>query len=313
MNEIKKVSLIGLGAMGSFFAPRLYEKLGNNFRVIAGGSRRQRLENKGITINGVNYKFPVVSPEETDEFADLLIVATKGYSLDQAVVDIKNQIGPQTQILSVLNGVDSEEKLISAYGQEHVLYSFMRVSIVMKDGIANFNPDIGFVHFGERYNEQDNHSPRVKAISALFDTCSIPYVIDSDMLKGIWFKFGCNVGENLTCALLGVPFAAFRYSEEANILRRSAMREVFSIAQKIGIDLGEAEIEQQEKTIKTLPPANKPSTLQDLEGGKKTEIDMFAGTVSRLGRKYGVATPVSDFFLHTIKVLEQKNDGLFNC
>ena len=72
-----------------------------------------------------------------------------------------------------------------------------------------------------------------------------------------------------------------------------------------------ADIEQQGKRLKNVPAANKPSTLQDLEAGRKTEVDMFAGTMMRLGKKYGVPTPYNELFYHAIRVLEQKNDGLF--
>ena len=62
--KINTVALIGLGAMGSFFAPRLHARLGNNFRVIAGGERKKRLETRGVTINGVNYRFKITAPDD---------------------------------------------------------------------------------------------------------------------------------------------------------------------------------------------------------------------------------------------------------
>ena len=65
--KIKRIALIGLGAMGVFFAPRLYEAFGDDFYIIAGGERKERLESKGVTINGVNYRFPIVTPEEQGE------------------------------------------------------------------------------------------------------------------------------------------------------------------------------------------------------------------------------------------------------
>ena len=64
--KINTVALIGLGAMGSFFAPRLHARLGNNFRVIAGGERKKRLESRGVTINGVNYRFKITAPDLMD-------------------------------------------------------------------------------------------------------------------------------------------------------------------------------------------------------------------------------------------------------
>ena len=201
MKPIQKISLIGLGAMGVFFAPRLADAYGENFRVIAGGERRKRLEEQGVTINGINYKFPIVSPEEQGNPADLILIGVKGYSLAQAIEDIRNQVGKDTLIISLLNGVDSEEKLMEAYGREHVLYGYMRMSIVMKDGRADFDPYWGKVHFGEAVNRE--YSGRVLAVKEVFDKADIPYEIDEDMLRGIWFKFMCNIGENMTCALLG--------------------------------------------------------------------------------------------------------------
>lgn len=307
MKKIEKVSLIGLGAMGAFFAPALYKTLGDNFRVIADGSRKERLETKGVTINGVNYKFPIVTPDAAKDPADLVIIAVKGYNLEQAILDIRGQIGSDTLILSVLNGVDSEQKVIEAYGEKQVLYSFMRISIVMKDGIADFNPEKGQVHFGEKRNKV--YSERVLAVKELMERSNIRYIIEEDMLYGIWNKFMCNVGENLTCALLGVPFGAFRDSEHANAIRKGAMREVIRIANASGILLSEEDIERQEATIKVLPYENKPSTLQDLEISRRTEIDMFAGTVVRLGREFGIETPICEMFLHGIHVLEEKNEG----
>ena len=134
MRQVHTVALIGLGAMGAYFAPRLYEEFGDNFRVIAGGNRKKRLEDNGIVINGTRRYFPVVDPKECGEPADLVIIAVKGYGLDQAIEDIRNQVGENTVILSVLNGVDSEQRVIEAYGEDKVLYYYMRVSVVKKDG-----------------------------------------------------------------------------------------------------------------------------------------------------------------------------------
>ena len=308
MKKIEKISLIGLGAMGVFFAPRLFETYGENFRVIADGERKRRLETKGVTVNGVNYIFPIVTPKEQGDPADLILIGVKGYGLDQAIEDIRNQVGENTLILSLLNGVDSEDKLIKAFGQEHVLYAFMRMSVVMKDGKADFDPYWGKIHFGEKLNQE--YSERVLAVKEVFDRADIPYEIDEDMLKGIWFKFMCNIGENMTCALLGIPFGGFQSSEHANWIRVNSMREVAAIAQKKGIDIGEKEIEMQNKTIMTIPYPNKPSTLQDLEAKKHTEVEMFAGTVVKMGEELSVPTPINELFYHGIRILEEKNDSV---
>lgn len=305
--EIKKVSLIGLGAMGVFFAPRLWKTLGEDFTVVASGERRKRLESKGVTVNGVNYKFPIADPVDPHEPADLILMATKDMGLQSAIEDIRGLVGPNTQILCVMNGVNSENQVAAAYGFERVLYSFMRMSVVMKDGVADFDPYWGEVHFGEKDNTGE-HSERVKAIEALFTRADIPYQVDDDMIRAIWRKFMSNIGENMTCALLGIPFGYFQWCDEANAIREAAMREVVEIAQKKGIGLSERDIARQSARVRNIPYANKPSTLQDLEAGKKTEVEMFAGTVLRMGREVGVPTPVNWVLYNAIKTYEAKNE-----
>lgn len=309
MKKIEHVTLIGLGAMGVFFAPRLSEKLGAGFKVMAGGSRKERLEQKGVTVNGINYRFPLITPETAGTPADLVIIAVKGYDLPQAIADIKNQVGPDTIILSVLNGVESEKQVAAVYGEEHMLYSYMRASIALKDGKTEFNPDLGVVRFGEAKNNPENLSEKVLAVKELFDNCGIKNKVDEDMLKGIWFKFMCNVAENMTCAMFGVPFGAFQKSEDANYFRNAAMWEVIRIANKLGIDIGQNEIDRQNHTLGRIPYENRPSTLQDLEAGKHTEVDMFAGTVVRLGRELGVETPICEMFYHGIHLIEARMFG----
>ena len=56
----------------------------------------------------------------------------------------------------------------------------------------------------------------------------------------------------------------------------------------------------------------KYSTLQDLEAGRHTEIDMFAGQMLRMAAEAGIAVPYCEYTYHAIKALEEKNDGLFD-
>lgn len=309
--SIRTVSIIGLGAIGSFFAFHLQSVLGDNLRIIAGGSRKEKLEREGVSVNGINYHFHIVSPEETcqKDYPDLAIIITKFTALPQALRDIRNQIGPNTLIMSPLNGVEAEDAVASVYGRDCLLYSLAKVSVVMKDGQAVFDPNVARIEFGERKNEVI--SPRVQAIRDLFDAADINAIVPKDMERAIWYKYMCNVSENQSAAVLGIPFGAWSVSSDANFIREALMREVVAVAAKKGIRLTEEDIEKQAKRLAVVPPRNKPSTLQDLEAGKKTEVEMFGGTMMRLGKELGVPTPFNELFYHAVKVLEQKNDGLF--
>lgn len=309
--EIRTVSLIGLGAIGCFLASHLGPLMGDNLRVIAGGSRRERLEQEGVMVNGVRHHFNIVSPEETcdQDYPDLAIIITKFPALSQALENMRNQIGPDTLIMAPLNGVEAEEKVAAVFGWDNLLYSLAKVSVVMKDGCASFNPKAARIEMGEKHNE--TVSPRVQAVKELFEGAGIRTVVPEDMERAIWYKYMCNVSENQSAAVLGIPFGAWSVSADANFIREKLMREVIAIAQKKGIDLSEKDMEKQASVLKDVPPKNKPSTLQDIEAGRKTEVEMFGGTIIRMGHELGVPTPYNEMFYHGIKVLEQKNEGLF--
>ena len=197
--EIRTAALIGLGAIGSYLAGNLQTVLGDNLRIVAGGSRRQRLERDGIVINSVPHRFHLVDPEEPMEPADLVIVITKMTGLDQALLDIRNQVGPDTILMAPLNGVESEQRMASVYGWERILYSLVRVSVVMDGNQVSYNPDIAAVEFGEKRNEAP-YTERVRLVKELFERAGMRPVIQPDMEKAIWMKFVCNVSENQVAA-----------------------------------------------------------------------------------------------------------------
>jgi 2-dehydropantoate 2-reductase len=84
-----------------------------------------------------------------------------------------------------------------------------------------------------------------------------------------------------------------------------ASREVIQLSKKLAINLIEDDIQRYIKIINSIAPDGKTSMLQDIEAGRKTEVEIFAGTVIELGQKYGVETPVNQVLLKMIRTLEQ--------
>ena len=309
MDEIKKVSLIGLGAIGSFFAPRLYNWLDKgNFRVIADGERNERLETRGLTVNDINYKFPVITPDYDKDTSDLIIISVKSTALDQAIKDIKNQVGPDTLILCILNGIDNEEKVASVYGWEHVLYSYMYANIEMKNSIVKYSPSKVCVHFGEATNH--SYSDRVLKVKQLFDTCNISYQISEDMLFSMWYKYLANLSINMAGALLSLPIGAIFASEHVSAIVDAIIDEAIEVANAKGINITKQDFKEQEESFKKIKYNNKPSSLTDLDNKKPTEVDVFSGAIMNLGNELGINTPINTLIYHAIKAYEEKNKGL---
>jgi 2-dehydropantoate 2-reductase len=307
--EIKKVSLIGMGAAGAFFAPRLYNWLDKgDFRIICDGFRKERIAKYGITVNGIKYDFPIITPNKKGDPADLIIIATKITDLDQAIKDIKNQVGEHTIILGIQNGLDTEERIAKVYGWDHMLYSYVRMSIDMVNGHTDYNPSKGCIYFGEKENY--TYSEKVLAVKALFDECHIAYQINDDMIHGLWYKFLANVSESVPCALVRVPYGAYRESEHLNAIRLAAMEEVIAIAKAKGIEFSEHEIEEENNLVMTIRYDYQSSLHHDLKAKHHTEIESFSGTVVRFGKEMGIPTPVNSVIYHAIKAIEEHNDGL---
>ena len=86
-------------------------------------------------------------------------------------------------------------------------------------------------------------------------------------------------------------------------------RELEAVAKAKGIDLKAADDSSSRGS--EVPPTARYSTLQDLDAGRHTEIDMFSGALMRMGKELGIPTPYNDYTYHMIKALEEKNDGRF--
>lgn len=153
MREIKTAALIGLGAIGGYVAPRLETALGQEgFTVIAGGERKRRLEQEGCCINDTVWKFHIGDPEEAEEPADLVIFAVKYHGLRQAARDAAGYIGKNTILMSLLNGVDSEDILREYFPDQHILYSVIRIPSIHENGKISYPDGWGEISFGEAVN-----------------------------------------------------------------------------------------------------------------------------------------------------------------
>ena len=306
--EIKTAAILGTGAVGSYLLWGLTEKMEDRLWVIAQGERKARLKKQGLIINGRKYRPNLKTPEEAHG-ADLVIVATKSGSLGQVLEDLKKITAPNTVIISLLNGIGSEEEISAAVGKEHVIYSMIKIASERSGNKITFDGEnTQGIYFGEAKTPEPTE--RIKAVADLFEGTPLHYTVCRDIIKELWGKFALNIGYNLPQAIIGCGVGAYRDSKHMKHLLEALTDEVVAVAKAKGINI-EDEAEQL-KTRPLLKKSAKYSTLQDLEAGRHTEIEIFAGQMMTLGRETKTPTPYSEFAYHTIKALEEKNDGKFN-
>jgi 2-dehydropantoate 2-reductase len=187
---------------------------------------------------------------------------------------------------------------------EKVLYAVSVGIDALREGNRVNYRNQGKILFGEATNTF--LTDRVKRIQALFDKAGIIYETPADMMRVMWWKFMINVGINQASAVLRQPFLAFQTSAEARNLMESSMREVIRLSEKAKVNLTEEDINRFNEILMGMNPEGKTSMLQDVEAGRKTEVEMFAGKVNALGRQYNVLTPVNQKLFDSIKEIEAK-------
>lgn len=305
--EIKTVAVLGAGAVGSYVIWGLSGRKDIRLGVIAEGERAERMK-KGCLINGTVYHPEVWTPQEARS-ADLLIVALKYGALPAALEGIRMITGENTIVMSLMNGVDSEELISEKIGASHVLHSLIKIASHKEGNGYYFNPEttIGII-FGEL--TAPYQSERVQAVESLFKDTGLHYRVTEHIREEIWSKFRLNVCNNLPQAILGAGVGCYQDSVHMKQISDGLRRELEAVAAAKGIDVSRADGSSSHGSA--VPPSARYSTLQDLDAGRHTEIDMFSGALVRMGRELGIPTPYNEYTYHMIKALEEKNDGKFD-
>lgn len=303
MHPIRKVLICGVGAVGSSYLERLHVLDPARVGAIASGERRARLDRDGVTVNGRHLPVRTVGPGDGGPSADAVLVAVKQHHLPAAIEDMRPFVGDDTVVLSLLNGIASEEVLGAAFGPERILHGFVVANDVLREGSASRYSSIGRLVFGAAGGTQDD--PRVLRLKALFDRAGIPSVVPADIIREQWWKFMLNVGVNQVSAVLRAPMGAFSTVPEVRELTRAASLEVVAVARAEGIALAPDEVDAIFPIIATLAPDGKSSMLQDVEARRKTEVEIFADEVGARGRRHGIPTPVNDVLGAILRGMER--------
>ena len=301
--EIKTVAIVGMGALGMLYGEQLQKVLpAGAVRFVMDEERFKRHKNDKYEVNGVEQSFTLQSVAQAEP-VDLVIVATKFSGLNEALEEMQGLVGPQTIIYSVLNGISSEEYIKERYGDDNLLYCVALGMDAVREGTSLTYQHKGILKLGILTKKQ---RPALAAVMALLEKAGIQYVIEEDILHALWAKLLLNVGINQTCMVYETNYGGAFTNEEARQDMFAAMHEVITVAQREGIKLTEADFEGCVKVLRGLSTEGLPSMRQDAMAKRKSEVELFAGTIIRLGAKHNVPTPVNQRYYDIIRAMEAK-------
>lgn len=303
--KIKTVAIVGAGAMGTAYAAIFSAAPDFSVYFVARDERYRRLDGVPLVVNGQSFSIPVKRPKEIEKPADLVLVALKHHHLAAALGDIQAAVGDQTIILSVMNGLESERIIGEVCGMEKVpLAIAVGIDAVREQGRTTYASP-GRIIFGKGAQTIDDS--RLAGLREALERAAIPCEVAGDMQRVMWWKFMINVGINQASAVMRAPYGVFQASSDARELMRMLIQEVLMLADRLAVGLTAVDLDAWMDVLGALSPQGKTSMLQDIEAGRKTEVEVFAGKVVSLGREHGLPTPVNEAVLHILKVIEARS------
>ena len=303
MREVKNVLICGLGAIGSIYADKINSYCPLDLRILVDKTRYEKYKKCPKIYNGKELELNYILPENQDFKADLIIIAVKFDALNDAINNIYNFVKDDTIILSLLNGVTSEEIIAKKYGAKHIPLSYFIGHSAMRHGNTITFDGVGNIVFGVK-DEKINDVNDIELLKSFFNKVGISYSIPDDMPYSMWLKFLLNVSSNQSSAILKMTFGQMQSNEKYLSFMRNIMNEVVSIAKAEGIKNTDKMIPQALELFSVMSKNGKTSMLQDIESGRKTEVGMFAGTVIELGEKHNLPTPYNNILKEMIEIIE---------
>lgn len=244
---------------------------------------------------------------ETNDAVDLILIVVKGGQLDEAIEAIKPYVSANTIIMSLLNGITSEEIIMKKLDTENVVHAFsMATDAVRQANIVNYTSK-GKIVYGHYTPKQ---KPLAEKVEKILAQSNINTERVADIEHRQWWKFMANVGINQVSTLLRCSYVDFQHEGHVRTMARAAMREVIAIAEQRNIKLGEQDMTFSFYIMERMSPDGKTSMLQDVEAGRRTEVDIFAGEMMRLGKKYSIPTPVNELLYHAISYFDERGLGM---
>lgn len=304
---IKKVSIVGMGSLGLLFGSLLFDKIGkDNVKFIVDNERFKNYKDKIRYVNGKEYDFKVVSEENTEkEYDDMLIIAVKSTNLLDAIDVVKNHVSEGTTIISLLNGINSEEIISNYFNSNQILYATAEgMDPIKADDKLNYT-NMGYVCIGtDKFNNEKKE--RLHDLIEFFDMIEFPYKYEKNVIHRLWSKFMLNVGVNQVVMIYEGNFETIQKSGDARNLMLAAMREVITLAHKENVGLGEDDLNFYVSLVDTLNPLGMPSMRHDGLYKIKSEVEIFSGKVLELSKKHNIPVPVNEMIYNKIIEIESR-------
>jgi len=303
-----RVAVVGAGAMGCLYGGLLAEAGVDVSLVDVWREHVDAINAKGLHITGVSgdivVRVPATTNPETVGRVELVLLFVKSYDTSKAMRDSMPLIGGDTYVLTLQNGLGNLEAIAESVGLGRVLGGTTSHGSTLVGPREIRHAGVGPTVVGTL--ERGSRGTAEK-VADTFNGAGLLTRVSDDVRGDVWGKVLVNLGINALTALTGLRNGQLLEVPELRRLMRLAVEEGMRVADADGVDLAPIDHVAHVYEVAEATAANRSSMLQDVERGRRTEIDALNGAVVGLGEKLGVETPVNRALTALVKGLEHRS------
>jgi len=302
-----RVAVVGAGAVGGYFGGML-ARAGARVTLIGRPAHVDVWRRDGLFVDSINFQESVSVEASTDLAAsgdaDLVLFSVKSLDTEETARQLARHVKGDALIVSLQNGVDNVERIRSAAALDPIAAVVYVASSMPAAGRIKHDGR-GDLLIGDRPGRPG--PPRETAIarvSSWFEAAGVPCRVSPDIDADLWTKLITNAALNAISAVVRAPYGDIVAIPESRETVRQLVEECVAVARADGVSLPDVDFVEMVWRFAEKVARVYSSTAQDLERGKRTEIDALNGFVVRRGARLGVRTPVNQSLLALVKLRE---------
>ena len=297
-----KIAVMGTGGVGGYFGG-LLARAGNDVTFVARGPHLEAIRAHGLNVesaNDGNFTARGNAVEDTSQAGtqELVLFTVKMYHNSDAIDAVKPMLGPDSLVLTLQNGIDNGQQLVEAFGRERVLIGscYMEGRIKEPGVVTQGGP--GRASFGEL---EPGITERCQRLLAVFQEANWRVDLEENMPGMLWKKFSYLAGSAAVGAATRTLFGEMRTIPETRAVIQGAIEEILEVGRASGAPIMEDSLEWCLTSLDNFPATGMSSLGKDFLEGRPVELDGLTGTAIRMGREYGVPTPINDTLYGILK------------
>ena len=289
-----RVLVMGTGGVGGYFGA-LLGRAGHDLRVIARGTHLDAMQINGLTVETVaedNFTIPVraLPIPAPGQQVDLVMMAVKSYDLEEAIHIIRPAVGPDTTVLTLLNGVESGERLAQVFGPERVLDGVVYIeSFIKSPGVIAQTGGPRRAVFG---NRNGANSEREQRFYQDFLAAGWQVELADNVTNALWSKYAYLGPYAAFNTITGLGSAQLCAASECESLMQQMVEEYVAVGNAEGAAFGDDAVETILDRYRN-PIVGQTSMYRDRLASRRIEVEALVGAVVRRAAAAGIPSPMT--------------------